>query len=38
MVDEKIQNIFYISIRYRQESIFNLIHEISVLKDMIAIN
>ena len=38
MVDEKGQNIFHISIRYRQENIFNLIYEIGVFKDMIATN
>jgi hypothetical protein len=36
MVDENNRNIFHISILYRQESIFNLIHEIGIFKDMIA--
>jgi hypothetical protein len=36
MVDAKKQNIFHISIRYRQESTFNLIHEIGIFKEMIA--
>ncbi|XP_059438832.1 uncharacterized protein LOC132171518 [Corylus avellana] len=36
MTDGKKRNIFHISIIYRQESIFNLIHEIGIFKDMIA--
>jgi hypothetical protein len=36
MTDGKKRNIFHISIIYRQESVFNLIHEIGIFKDMIA--
>ncbi|XP_059435921.1 ankyrin repeat-containing protein NPR4-like isoform X2 [Corylus avellana] len=36
MLDENKQNIFHISILYRQESIFNLIHEIGIFKNMVA--
>jgi hypothetical protein len=36
MTDGKKRNIFHISIIYRQESVFNLMHEIGIFKDMIA--
>ncbi|GLT53231.1 hypothetical protein SLA2020_265170 [Shorea laevis] len=36
MVNGINRNIFHISILYQQESIFNLIHEIDIFKDMIA--
>ena len=36
-IDQQQQNLFHISILYRQESVFNLIYEIGAFKDMIAL-
>ena len=36
MTDDNNRKIFQISIKYRQESIFKLIHEIGIFKIMIA--
>jgi hypothetical protein len=36
MTDDNNRNIFQISIKYQQESIFKLIHETCIFKNMIA--
>jgi ankyrin repeat protein len=36
MTDEENRNIFHISVRYRQETVFNLIHETGLFQNMLA--